>query len=245
MQCIPAYRVSLYIATSVVCAVMVVFCADHSPRDVATGVDTVSLASPVYKNDTSVAEAIYMRTSVRTFAQKPLSFQSISQLLWAAGGKNVDGVSGASRTYPSAGGLYPLEIYLVCTDVESLSSGVYRYQWKDHSLNKYAAGPNRMDALKQATYSGAFIDSYVPACIVITALYSRTTSKYGKRGQKRYVPMDAGGSAQNVHLQAHTYGIGTYPIGAFDDMKVKAAIGIEETQQVPLVIIPCGKRQSR
>jgi SagB-type dehydrogenase family enzyme len=222
-------------------AVVVVFCADHNNQLRASqNVDTVSLASPHVEGDTSVAKAIYGRTSVRTFTQQPLSLQAVSQLLWAAGGKNVDGVSGASRTYPSAGGLYPLEFYLVCGDVDSLAPGVYHYDWDAHELETQRAG-NHMDALKNATNSPSFQGTYVPACVVITAVYSRTTGKYGARGETRYVPMDAGGSAQNVHLQAQALGLATYPIGAFDDRAVKKVLGVEATDQVPLFILPCGK----
>ena len=98
-----------------------------------------------------------------------------------------------------------------------------------------------MESLKSSTYSSSFSSSYVPACVVITALYSRTTEKYGDRGKERYVPMDAGGSAQNVHLQAKALGLSTYPIGAFRDQKVKEVLGIEETSQVPMFIIPVGR----
>jgi SagB-type dehydrogenase family enzyme len=225
------------------CIVVAVFCADHDTKPQSTTwTGAVPLALPNLAGEISVAQAIYRRTSVRDFARDSLSFGAVSQLLWAAAGKTADGVTGASRAYPSAGGLYPLEIYLVSAGVDSLAPGVYHYMWESHSLVGTASG-DHMDALKRATHSGAFSASYVPACIVITARYSRTTSKYGTRGERRYVPMDAGGSAQNVHLQAQALGIATYPIGAFRDAEVQKVLGIEDTQQTPLLIIPCGRSQ--
>ncbi|MBD3343756.1 MAG: SagB/ThcOx family dehydrogenase [Chitinivibrionales bacterium] len=222
------------------CAAIAVFCAEKVTDSNPAWTDTISLASPQYDGGLSVAEAIYRRTSVRNFSKKPISFKALSQLLWAAGGKTVDGVSGATRSYPSAGGLYPLEIYLVCNSVDSIAAGVYRYEWKSHSLAGIKSG-EVLDSLKQATYSSSLKSTIVPACIVITADYEMTARKYGDRGAQRYVPMDAGGCAQNVYLQARALGIATWPIGAFDDTSVKKVLGIADTEQVPLCIIPCGK----
>ncbi|MBD3321354.1 MAG: SagB/ThcOx family dehydrogenase [Chitinivibrionales bacterium] len=234
------YSIPTYVFISLSCAAIAVFCAEHSTSSNAAGADTLPLASPRYDGAMSVAEAIYSRKSVRNFKQKSIPFQAMSQLLWAAGGKTVDGVSGATRSYPSAGGLYPLEIYLVCKEVDSIAAGVYRYEWNSHSLTGIKSG-DLIDSLKQTTYSGSLKSTFVPACIVITADYSKTALKYGDRGADRYVPMDAGGSAQNVYLQARALGIATWPIGAFDDTGVKKVLGIDDSEQVPLCIIPCGK----
>ena len=70
----------------------------------------VSLPPPVHRGRVSVEEAIYGRRSVREFKQVALTLPELSQLLWAAGGKNIDGLTGATRSYPTAGGIYPIEI---------------------------------------------------------------------------------------------------------------------------------------
>ena len=79
-----------------------------------------------------------------------------------------------------------------------------------------------------------------PVSIVFTAIYSRTTRIYGKRGEVRYVHMDMGCAGQNVHLQAEALGLGTVIIGAFRDEAVKRVLGVKDEE--PLYIMPVGKK---
>ena len=79
-----------------------------------------------------------------------------------------------------------------------------------------------------------------PALIVYTAIYERTSGRYGVRGEDRYVCMDLGHSAQNVYLQAYTLGIGTCAVGAFDDNALKKALPVAKNE-IPLYIMPLGK----
>jgi SagB-type dehydrogenase family enzyme len=74
--------------------------------------------------------------------------------------------------------------------------------------------------------------------IVICATYDRPFSRYGERG-KSYVDMEAGHIAQNVLLQAVALGLGSVPIGAFDDVQVAKILSLPEGQY-PLYIIPVG-----
>jgi SagB-type dehydrogenase family enzyme len=190
------------------------------------GIGAIELPSPKHKGQVSVEEAIFNRRSIRRYKDGPLTLEEVSQLLWAAGGKTVDGVTGATRAYPSAGGIYPLEIYLIAGDVEGLTSGIYHYQWRDHSVAL-------MEALGQGMVARA------PMSLVFTAVYKRTTARYGRRGEARYVPMDMGGAGQNVHLQAEALGLGTVIIGAFNDEEVKKVLGIQDEE--PLYIMPVGR----
>lgn len=200
-------------------------------------VEHVILPEPETRGDVSVEEAILKRRSTRSYEQGALTLREASQLLWAAVGKTVDGISGPTRAYPSAGAYHPLEAYLVVGDVEGLSSGVYRYNWRDHSLTLVIEGDVRNDltdaALRQAMIKDA------PASIVFTAVFSRTTLRYGQRGEVRYVPMDAGAAFQNVHLQAQALGLGTVIIGAFSDEGVKEVLNLED--EIPLGIMPVGR----
>lgn len=201
------------------------------------GMEHVILPEPRIKGDVSVEEAIFKRRSTRRYKQGHLTLYEVSQLLWASVGKTVDGVTGPTRAYPSAGASHPLEAYLVVGDVEGLSSGVYRYNWQDHSLSLVIEGDVREDltaaALRQTMIREA------PASIVFTAIFPRTTSRYGPRGEVRYVPMDAGAAFQNVHLQAQALGLGTVIIGAFSDEGVKEVLNLND--EIPLGIMPVGR----
>ena len=197
----------------------------------------IKLPLPKHKGKVSVEEAIFKRRSIRRYKNEPLTLENVSQLLWAAGGMTVDAITGATRSYPSAGGIYPLKIYLVAGEVDNLTSGIYHYSWGDHTINQVKAGDLRLQLMSSAL--GQRMVGDAPISIVITAVYSRTTKRYGKRGEIRYVPMDAGHAGQNIHLQAEALGLGTVIIGAFTDEAVKKVLGVKDEE--PLCIIPVGK----
>jgi SagB-type dehydrogenase family enzyme len=202
---------------------------------------SISLPEPSRKGPVSLEEAVGRRESVRDFRDEPLTLAEASQLLWACAGRRVDGVSGASRVFPSAGGLYPLETYLVAGRVESLPPGLYRYLWKEHALEPLKAGDIRRELAQGALGQGFIKDA--PASIVIAGVYERAGRAYGERGTVRYIHMDAGHSSENVYLQASALGLGTVAVGAFVDEKVKRALGLDRAE--PLYIMPVGRPAPR
>ena len=195
---------------------------------------TIRLPDPVQDSDTSIEAALLARRSVRSYQDSPLTVDEISQLLWAAQG--ITSPRGF-RTAPSAGALYPLEIYIVAGNVNDLPDGVYKYRPDKHELAKMLDGDKRNEictaALGQTSVRNA------PAVIVISAAYERTTVKYDDRGIK-YVHMESGHAAQNVFLQAVPLNLGTVVIGAFYDDAVKKALKMPESEQ-PLYIMPVGR----
>lgn len=198
----------------------------------------IKLPLPKHKGKISVEEAIFKRRSTRAYKDEPLTLKEVSQLLWSAGGKTVDAITGATRAYPSAGGIYPLKIYLVCGEVDNLASGIYHYNWQTHTIRQVKEGDLRQQLMRAALGQRAITSA--PASIVMTVVYSRTIRKYGKRGEIRYVPMDMGGVGQNVYLQAEALGLGTVIVGAFHDEAVKKILGVKDEE--PLCIMPVGKK---
>jgi SagB-type dehydrogenase family enzyme len=196
----------------------------------------VSLPVPSVRGEVSVEAAIQNRRSVRSFSPRPLTLREVSQLLWAAGGKTIDGVTGPTRSYPSAGGVYPLSILLAAGAVIGLDPGIYRYDWRENALTLIRPGDHR-SALARAAFGQGCVAA-APAVIVITGVLPRTAARYGERGESRYVPMDAGHSGQNVSLQAPALGLGTVIVGAFRDETVKEVMGLE--RDTPLYLIPVG-----
>lgn len=155
-------------------------------------------------------------------------------MLWAAVGKQVDGLTGPTRTIPSAGGTYPLELYLLVGKVEGIEPGLYRYDYDNHALQPLQL-EDRRAFLAEAALDQGFI-AEAPAVLVITAHYERTTGRYGDRGI-RYVLFDAGHASQSISLQAVELGLGTAVIGAFEDQKVAEILTVEGE---PLLILPVG-----
>lgn len=190
----------------------------------------ISLPQPNLRGEMSLEEAIARRRSVREFIRQPLTPAQIGQLVWAAEG--ITGRAAYLRAHPSAGALHPLEIYLVAPD------GIFHYRPEGHRLVLVRPGDHR-SALVEAAYGQWFV-AEAGCVIAILAVYARTTGKYGDRGRMRYVPMDAAHAAENVLLQAVALGLGAVPVGAFDDEKVRAALGAP-ANEVPLYLIPVGK----
>jgi SagB-type dehydrogenase family enzyme len=193
----------------------------------------ISLPEPRKDSDTSIEEALLGRRSVRSYSEEAVTLEQLSQLLWAAQGiTNPNGW----RTAPSAGGLYPLKIYVVVGNVDNLAAGVYVYAPDTHSLTMVIEGDLRQSlsqaALGQAPVRQAAVN------FVITGRYEIITSKYGERGVL-YTHLEAGHAAQNICLQAVGLKMGVVTIGAFDDAGVKKVLGLPEGE-TPFYIIPAG-----
>jgi len=187
------------------------------------------LPEPRERGDMSVEEAIGRRRSVRDFAREPLRLAEISQLLWSAQGvTSLDGL----RAAPSAGAMYPLELYLLC------EQGLFRYQPEQHALVKVRAEDLRRP-LADAAYGQTFL-AEAAVSLIFAAVYQRTTVRYGERGV-RYVHMDVGHAAENVHLQAEALGLGSVAVGAFDDGAVAAALHLPDDHK-PVYLVSVGRR---
>lgn len=208
---------------------------NQSPTNALTKTQVeVKLPNPVFSSPTSIEEALKKRRSIRIYDGQSLTLQHIAQLLWAAQGITSNN---RFRTTPSAGALYPLEIYLVAREIKNLSSGIYHYEPTKHMLQKLRDGDVHIELAKAAFGQGAVKSG--AADIVITALFSRTTNKYGDRGI-RYVLMEAGHAAQNIYLQTVSLNLGTVAIGSFDDAQIKTILHITNEEE-PLYILPIGK----
>lgn len=199
------------------------------------GIETIPLPSPAFSGNTSVEEAIFKRRSVREYSIESLTLEEVSQLLWAAQGVTED-VRGF-RSIPSAGALYPLEIFLSVRRVSGLRPGIYYYHIAEHALSLHVESdiskPLASAALDQDWVRDAAVN------IIVCAIYERTTQRYGDFGYK-YVHMEAGHLGENVHLEAVSLALGTVMVGAFYEEPVKNLLEVTE-DVIPLYIIPVGK----
>lgn len=187
---------------------------------------------PPIKTNKVLEECIAKRRSIRKFKKDTLSLQQISNLLWAAQG--ITDKKRGFRAAPSAGATYPLELYVVKHD------GVFQYIPEKHALLKILEKDIRK-ALSQACLGQQYVKE-APVNIVITAVFERTTRIYGERGI-RYVWIEVGHAAENLHLEAVALGLGSVPIGAFYDEEVKKLINLRNTE-TPCYVIPVGYPQN-
>lgn len=192
----------------------------------------IQLPAPSHKGNISLEETIYKRRSQRRFTKTELTEKEVSQLLWAAGGITY---GRRLRASPSAGALYPMEIYLLSKD------GLFHYLPQGHKLELWLEGDSRRALAVSAFFQNAVADA--PVDILICVVYQRITKKYGERGI-RYAHIEAGHIAQNIHLQAQALGLGSVPIGAFSDAEVKKNLKLPADNQ-PLYIIPVGYADSK
>ncbi|MFW9937922.1 MAG: SagB/ThcOx family dehydrogenase [Candidatus Thorarchaeota archaeon] len=189
----------------------------------------IKLPNPIKKGVKSIEECIYERESIRSFQEREIEINKISQILWATQGKKGD-----KRTVPSAGATYPLEIYALVKN-----KGLFHYNLNQHNLELISKDVN-CEKLAIASWNQNFIcEAYIN--IIICADYSRTTQRYGERGV-RYVYMEVGHCAQNIHLEAVALGLASVPIGAFKDKRVKKELNLSENID-PLYIIPIGYKK--
>ena len=197
-------------------------------------VSDVRLPAPQRDGKVSLERSLATRRSVRAYRDEALKLAELSQLLWAA-----QGITGGDRlrTAPSAGALYPLEVYVLAGKVEGLASGIYKYRPERHELAPVAK-EDRRRALADAALGQQFI-AQAPAVFVIAGVYERTARRYGERAP-RYVHIEVGHAGQNICLQAVALGLGSVPVGAFRDPDVKRVVGMAD-DEAPLYIIPVGQ----
>lgn len=217
-------------------------------KDVLTSLtDTIEVPamSKKYKNARVIAlpkpdftglsfeTALKDRRSVRGYTEQPVALRALSQLLFAA-----QGVTGREQGYhlraaPSAGALYPIEIYVAVSRVSDLKPGLYHYVPSAHSLECMQEG-NFAARLGSAALGQEMVED-AGACFILTAVFERATHKYGERGY-RYAYMEAGHISQNIFLQAVSLGLGSVCVGAFFDDTVNRLIDVDGTREAAVYI---------
>jgi SagB-type dehydrogenase family enzyme len=208
--------------------------------------ERIALPAVCNDGDVSVERAMTERRSIRSFADAVLSLPDLSQLLWSAQGVTLpreeapEGFTwqwmGGLRTAPSAGALYPLELYALVGSSDELAPGLYHYIPTEHAIEMTADGD-----LREALWDAALRQSAIteaPVTLVFAAVVERLAVKYGERSE-RYAHIEVGAAAENVFLQCESLDLGTVLIGAFRDDPVREALGLPEDQHV-YAIMPVG-----
>jgi SagB-type dehydrogenase family enzyme len=183
--------------------------------------------------DFAVGEALgavlERRRSIREYALRPLPLETLGRLLHASYGVRGrrrlpdPGAGGYERPAPSAGGLYPIELYVAAQRVEGLDDGVHHYDARSHELERVRPGLFH-ETLVELTMGQDMIRA-ANLVFILTAVVARTTYKYGQRGY-RYVLLDAGHLGENLYLTATALGLGPAGIGGFLDVELSAHLSL-------------------
>jgi SagB-type dehydrogenase family enzyme len=197
----------------------------------------------------SFDRTLLSRRSVRTFSNKPLSILEVSKVIFFSNGitetstvDNNEQTKQNFRTCPSAGALYPIEIYVIALNINDLPTGIYHYNARENSLESVSLKDTRehlANELKNITFTEEV--GSAPAIIVLTGIPSRSKVKYGERGY-RFALMEAGHICQNILLTATSLNLNSFPIGGFIDDELNQLLKIDGLEEMSLYIIPIGKR---
>lgn len=178
------------------------------------------------------------RRTRRTYRPETLGLEEVSRIMWAADGKTKEGRQAVLRSAPSAGALYPVELYLMANSVEGLDKGIYHYGVPGHTLTLVREGDFAREAASAALGQAMLAKSAV--VIFMTAVVRRCSWKYRQRAF-RYIYLDAGHIGQNICLACEAMGLGACPIGAFYDDELNAILGVDGTEETILYAVTVGR----
>jgi SagB-type dehydrogenase family enzyme len=211
-------------------AVVTGACAAHAPpalRRAPAPAETIVLPAPDRRGTATLDDVLQRRRSQRSFRPDALPLGLLGQLLWSAQG--VTDPAG-KRTAPSAGALYPLELYVVSP------SALIHYLPEGHRA-EVRREPDHRRALADAAFGQDFV-ARAPDIIVVSSVPRRTRAKYGSRADA-FIDREAGHATQNLLLEATSRGLDAVPVGGFDPVKVRHVLALPPDQHV-LVLVPTG-----
>lgn len=180
-------------------------------------------------------DLIQKRRTVRDFKKYSLTLEEISKILFSMQG--ITNKKKKLRAVPSAGGLYPLEIYLILGDAEKISPGVYKYNPSHHSLVNILEKDVRKEVAKAALGQNWMTKSSM--IILFAAVIQRTEKKYGSKA-RTYVDIEVGHAAQNAFLETVALNLDAGVVGAMNEKQLKNLLNLPNNE-TPIYLMPIGK----
>lgn len=200
-----------------------------------------------FRLSAALGTVLQSRRSVRDLRLRPLALSRVARLLHASYGvrgyRGREGWRSYDRPCPSAGGLYPLELYVAAQRVRGLPDGLYHYDARAHQLELRGSRPVHAELAR--TLPGRETQAVVRSAnlvIVMAAIFDRTTWKYGERGY-RYVWLEAGHLGQNLYLAATALRLGAVSLGAFFDEELNDVLGLTTGEEEAIYVVCVGQRR--
>lgn len=181
-----------------------IMCCSISAQD-------INLPAPNKTGGKPLMQALNERKSTRSYQDRELTLQQLSDLLWAANGFNRDD----KRTAPTANNRQELELYV------TTKNGVYFYDARNHLLKEVKKGDQRAQAGTQDFVARA-------------ALNLIFVSDMEKASSREYAYTNCGFVAQNVYLYCASEGLGAVVRGSFDKDKLSGLLSLEPNQEILL-----------
>jgi SagB-type dehydrogenase family enzyme len=204
-------------------------------------------AIPLPKSElpaTSFADLLARRRTAAHIGSAPLDLGRLATLLRSSYGVTArtalpEGGEQTFRATPSAGALYPLDIYPIVFAADDLAAGIYHYDPLRDVLELLRAGDTRSRFLEALPMKP--LAERCALALVLTATFWRSRFKYGQRGY-RFALLEAGHLAQNILLAAQALELAAAPVGGFYDRTLAEFLEIDGVNESPLYVIPIGVR---
>jgi len=210
-----------------------------NPFKFIPGSDRVDLPRVARPTGMSVLEAV--RGGIAAPGSRSPGLFDLARLLVVGAGVrrrvHADGEEFFFRAYASAGALYPVEIYVVCSDLSGLPGGVYHFDPRGPALERLREGDHRGHLMRAAGAEPAAAEA--PVTMVLTGIPWRTTWKYTERGY-RHLFWDAGMILANLLALASAAELPAELIMGFVDAEVEALLGLDHAREFPLCLLTMG-----
>lgn len=191
-------------------------------------------------------ELVRTRETARGFAASSIQLGELAKVLFMSYGLARDNAGTPYprpfRVIPSGGALYPLELYIYAADVSDLEQGLYHYDCEAHALSRLRTRNDRATLLRSFVQAELAADA--AAVIMVSAIFVRSTFKYGDRGY-RFVLLEAGHLVQNALLTAHGLGLAAAPIGGYMDRELDEYLGIDGLNESTVYVVLVGQPAER
>jgi len=205
----------------------------ESYKTYPNAIKTIKLPHPKFDENVKFWDVIINRKSSRSFKNEPITQEQLSLLLFGMTGLTRIFPNFAFRAVPSAGGLYPIEVYLVINNVENFEKGIFHYNIPKHSLELVKNGDFRSEVAKGCLDQNIAYKSAVN--FIWTAIIERSKWKYLQRCY-RYIYLDAGHIGQNFYLIAEALGLGACTIGAIYDDEINKLLDIDGINETTIYV---------
>lgn len=163
---------------------------------------------------------------------------ALSRLIYFTYGVTGAIAGGERATYlraaPSAGGLYPAELYVAVRDLPGVSPGLYGYQPLRHALALLEHGGVPASRIAAACYGDAAVAA-APWLLVVSGVFARSRWRYHERAYRRIL-LDVGHLLGNAQVAANAIGLRHHLSAAFCDDRLNAALGLAAGEEGALAV---------
>ncbi|HEY6418154.1 MAG TPA: SagB/ThcOx family dehydrogenase [Candidatus Binataceae bacterium] len=203
--------------------------------------ETAALLLPRDLNLSAMPALSALSSDATAGSAAPLGLDTLTRILFCADGltrrKRVGNEDYHFRAAPSAGALYPIELYLAAGEVDGLEPGLYHFSPADLKLRGLRRGDVRAILARASAHRPSIV--HARAALVLTSIFWRSAWKYRARAY-RYCFWDAGTMLANLFAAASADGIPAAAVTAFQDAPVETLLGVDSDREGVIAIVPLG-----